>query len=384
MKILYHTPSREGGLCEYAVHQAAALTAVEDVDLIWQGPSGVTAPPAAKSLKPLPDPAVTVGRPRWRRAWDFLAWTLASQRALHRAIGEIRPEAVMLPGWAEYFAPLWAWRLRRWRSKGVRFGALIHDPVRDHQVGGRYWHRASIRQAYSFLDVAFVHEFQHLDVGGGRMPDIVVVPHGPYPVPVGQSDAGDMRVKHGIAKDARVLLSFGHIRDGKCLDAVMEAMVTCTDCHLIVAGREQSGGQKPAAHYQHLAQQLGVADRCHWFVGYVPNDKVWQYFAMADQLLLLYSQDFRSMSGVLNVNVQFQLPVLASAGGGPLVKAVQTYNLGQVVPDTRSTRIAHALAQTQSIKPRWDDYLCDHSWETNAQAVVRALRTPSGVPRVCH
>jgi hypothetical protein len=384
MKLLYHTPSREGGLFEYALHQGAALSAVKEVELFWQGPSDPVSPRSAKSLLPLPRPAANVGRPRWRRAWDFLTWTLASQRALHRAIGKIRPDAVMLPGWSEYFAPLWAWRLRQWRSKGVRFGALIHDPVRDHQVGGRYWHRASIRHAYSFLDVAFLHEFQDLDVAGGRMPDIVVVPCGPYPVPAGQAAAGDLRVKHGIAKDARVLLSFGHIRDGKCLDAVLEALVTCTDCHLIVAGREQSGGQKPAAHYQHLAQQFGVADRCHWFVGYVPNDKVWQYFVMADQLLLLYSQDFRSMSGVLNVNVQFRLAVLASAGGGPLVKAVQKYNLGQVVPDTQSTTISRALAQTQFIQPRWDEYLRDHSWETNAEAVVKALRAPSGGPGGFH
>jgi glycosyltransferase involved in cell wall biosynthesis len=373
MKLLYHTPSHEGGLCEYALHQVKSLAAIKGVVLLWQGPEGVQTPAGAKSLAPLRLAVISPGRPRWRRAWDFLSWTLATHRALDHAIGAHRPDAVMLPAWGEYFAPLWAWRLRRWRRKGVRFGALIHDPVRDYQGGGRVWHRYSLRHAYSFLDVAFVHEQIALDTAGAPPPKIVVVPHGPYPMPEGGADAQKLRAKHGIPKDARVLLSFGHLRDGKCLDAVLEAMVSCQDCHLIVAGREQSGGQKPAAHYQELARRLGVADRCHWFLGYIPNADVWQYFRMADQLLLLYSKDFHSMSGVLNVNVQFRLPVLASAGGGPLLQTVQSYDLGQILPDTQPGTIARALAQPQPIHPRWDDYLRDHSWETNARTVVSAL-----------
>lgn len=375
MKLLYHSPAHEGGLCEYALHQGEALAAMEGAELFWQAPGGVTAPAGAKSITPLPIPVMRSGRPRWRRAWDFLSGVLATHRALDRAIAETRPDAVMLPGWSEYFAPLWAWRLRRWRRKGVRFGALIHDPVRDFQRGGRTWHQLSLRQAYSFLDVAFVHEQIMLDTAGVPMPEIIVVPHGPYPVPEGDAYVHDLRAKQGIPREARVLLSFGHIRDGKCLDAVLEAMVTCLDCHLIVAGREQSGGQKSASHYQELARRLGVADRCHWFLGYIPNDEVWRYFRAADTLLLLYSNDFHSMSGVLNVNARFRLPVIASAGGGPLLRTVADYRLGRVLDDATPENLVKALAEADLPVPSWEDYLRDHSWETNAQRVVDALRS---------
>jgi hypothetical protein len=373
MKLLYHNPSHEGGLCEYAVHQAHALLAVENVQLFWQAPTNVKCPEGSYALPALPSPVFRSGRSRWRRAWDFLCWILATNRALDLAIAELRPDAVLLPSWSEYFAPLWAWRLRRWRCRGVRFGAIIHDPVRNYKRGGKAFHQLSLSQAYSFLDVAFIHEFIELDTGGAPRPKIVVVPMGPYPVAEGDLNNTSIRDFLGIPQGARAMLSFGHIRDGKCLDAVLEAMVTTPNCHLIVAGREQSGGQKPAAYYQHLARRLGVADRCHWFLGYIPNDQVWRYFCAADRLLLLYSQDFYSMSAVLNVNVQFRLPVIASGGGGPLLNAVQTYGLGQILADTSPGCIAKAFVDNHLPVARWDDYLRDHSWETNAEVVVEAL-----------
>jgi glycosyltransferase involved in cell wall biosynthesis len=380
MRVLYHNPNSEGGLSEYAVHQGRAIAEVKGVELLWQSPKTVPHPERAHVLAVLPTPVVRAGRPRWRRAWDFFSWVLTVNRALDRAIAELRPDAVMLPAWSEYFAPLWAWRLRRWRRQGVRFGALIHDPVRDFQRGGSWFHRLSLRNAYSFLDVAFVHDSVDLDTAGAPQPRLVVVPLGPYRVPLGDAAPFDLRRELAIPQNARVLLSFGHIRDGKCLDAVLEAMVTCPDCHLIVAGREQSAGQKPAAHYQDLAQRLGITDRCHWFLGYIPNDEVWRYFRASDLLLLLYSRDFHSMSAVLNVNVQFRLPVLASAGGGPLLKAVQRYRLGQILEDTQPETIAKALAKDELPAARWDDYLRDHSWETNARRVVDALSCTSELP----
>lgn len=386
MNLLYHCPTHEGGLSEYARHQSKALAEVGSIELFWQAPDVVVIPSGFHAVASLPMSTTRPVRSRWRRAWDFLLWIIDTHRALDRAICEVRPDAVLLPAWAEYFSPLWAWRLRRWRRKGIRFGAVIHDPVRNHQSGGRFWHRLSVRHAYSFLDVAFVHEASELDTAGAPVPEIVVVPHGPYPVPEGEVNALGLRTKYSIPSDARVLLSFGHIRDGKCLDAVLQALVSCPDCHLVVAGREQSGGQQPAAHYQNLARHLGVVDRCHWFIGYIPNEEVWQYFRMADHLLLLYSQDFHSMSGVLNVNVQFELPVLASAGGGPLLHAVHSYNLGHILPDNQPTTIAAALNNPRPLHPRWDDYRRDHSWQTNAERVIAALfpdrrHTGSGAQR---
>ena len=215
------------------------------------------------------------------------------------------------------------------------------------------------------------------DTASATHPRTVVIPMGPYPVTDGEATKSDLRQELGIPEHVKVFLSFGHIRDGKCLDVVLEAMVRCPDCHLIVAGREQSGGQKPASFYQELASRLGVSDRCHWFIDNIPNEEVWRYFRAADTLLLLYSKDFYSMSAVLNVNVQFRLPVLASAGGGPLLTAVEAYGLGLIIHDTNPATIASAIAENKQPVARWDDYVSDHSWETNATRVIEALRQAS-------
>lgn len=373
LRVLYHVPNSEGGLSEYAMHQGQALARAGDVKLFWQAPSGVSCPDGATALDVLPAQVFRSGRSKMRRAIDFLGASLSVYHSLDKAIFNIRPDAVLLPGWSEYFSPLWAWRLRRWHRIGVRFGAVIHDPVRNFQAGGRFLHSLSLRHAYSFIDVAFVHELLDLDTAGGGKPSTVVVPCGPYPVEDGGSSKSMVRRELGIPQSAVVLLSFGHIRDGKCLDEIIKAMVFCPECHLIVAGRAQSGGQKPVAFYQGLASTLGVADRCHWFSGYIPSGEIWRYFRAADRLLLLYSMDFHSMSAVLNVNAQFRLPVIASAGGGPMIKAVNTYGLGLTIIDTNPNTIAIALKEKNFPAARWEDYLCDHSWDTNARRVVDAL-----------
>lgn len=79
------------------------------------------------------------------------------------------------------------------------------------------------------------------------------------------------------------------------------------------------------------------------------------------------------MSGVLNVNAQFRLPVLASAGSGPLLNAIRAYDLGPLINESTPASIAHALNLNQQLVARWDDYLKDHSWEQNAERVVSAL-----------
>ena len=373
MVILYHCPCHEGGLAEYAVVQARALSEFEDLNILWQAPLALTAPKTSQCLEPLPLPSASQNRSKLSRAWTWFHWTLAAQRALNRAIHYHRPDVVLLPAWSEYFAPFWTWRLQRWRKQGVRFGAVIHDPIRNAQFGMRWWHRFSLRKAYSFLDVVFTHESIALDTGGCPQPRLVEIPHGPYATPEGAESCETIRKTLGIPLDAKVLLSFGHIRDGKCLDVVIRALVNCPDMHLLVAGRELRGSQRSAAYYQGLAQELGVADRCHWRAEYIEADQIYRYFKASNLLLLLYSNDFHSMSGVLNVNVQFRLPVLASAGGGPFLRTVKEYRLGQSIDAVTPDAIAKALVMQDLPIPRWDDYVRDHSWETNARRIIQAF-----------
>src|SRR4029077_20034911 len=57
---------------------------------------------------------------------------------------------VLLGSFSEYLAPFWSGRFRRFAKSGVIFGAVVHDPVRDFELGPTWWHRWSIACAYSF------------------------------------------------------------------------------------------------------------------------------------------------------------------------------------------------------------------------------------------
>jgi len=374
LKILYHCPLAEGGLAEYSRHQAEALSKLGPIEVLWHGPEEGGAPHGAVATEPLRVAKRSRGRSKWRRALHFAADTLAPYGALAREIKQHKPDAVLLSAWSEYFAPFWAPRLRRIRERGVRFGAVVHEPVRDNARGPLWWHRHSVREAYSFLDVVFTHDADALDPCGSRNPfRTVEVPHGPYRTPQGSADKLSLRREMEIPEQAKVILAFGHIRDGKNLDQIIQALRALQDVHLLVAGREQSGGERPVSCYQQLARDVGVAERCHWHGGYVSEDEVWKYFRASDVLALTYSTNFRSASGVLNVNAQFKLPVIASGGDGPLLKTTRKYGLGVVIDYPKADLIAAACAQTTNLSPDWERFASENSWETNAKLVADAL-----------
>lgn len=374
MTVLYHCPVPEGGLADYARHQAKALAELGPIRVLWNAPKVIPVPLGAATTGQVPFIKRNRSRGKYQRAFDFAADTLFCYFELSREIKRTRPDAVLLSAWSEYFAPLWAPRLRRLRRQGVRFGAVIHDPVRDNVRGPSWWHRHSVRAAYSFLDVVFTHDAAALDsCGTTNIFRTVELPHGPYHIPEGSADKLSLRREMNIPEQAKVILAFGHIRDGKNLDQIIHALRKLQDVHLLVTGREQSGGERPVSFYQQLVRELGVAERCHWHGGYVSEGEVWKYFRASDVLALTYSTNFRSASGVLNVNAQFRLPVIVSGGDGPLLKATRKYGLGVVIDKPEAGLIASAFAQTNSLTPDWDRFASENSWETNAKIVAEAL-----------
>jgi glycosyltransferase involved in cell wall biosynthesis len=374
MRILYHCPCSHGGLAEYSLHQCAAIANFADVEILWHAPASLSVPRGAISITPLLNVKGFQRRGLVHRSIHFVHGTLASYQSLASEIERYRPDAVLLSAWSEYLSPFWASNLRRWRERGVRFGAVIHDPVRDFVRGPLWWHRYSVRQAYSFLDFAFTHDDRVLDTcGTNSLFRTVQIPLGPFLVPNGNASKMDLRSSFAIPKNVYLLLSFGHIRDGKNLDKIIAALPDLPDTHLLVAGREQSGGQKPVAFYRNLAKRLGVYERCHWHTEYIPNEDVWRYYRISDLLLLTYSQHFRSASAVLNVNAQFGLPVLASAGGGPFLDAVNDYKLGVILSVPDSPSIAKAVPLALGFQGEWERFHKDNSWTVNAERVLKAL-----------
>jgi glycosyltransferase involved in cell wall biosynthesis len=385
LHLAYFSPESYGGLADYAREQANALSAM-DARI-----SFITTPSVAKArgkvnYEVLPllaePPAARAGRNRLVRRLSTAGWIMGNMARLAAWIRREGVRYVLLGSYMEYFAPIWAPPLRSLARSGVKFGAMVHDPVRETVIGPRWWHRWSVASNYSFLLEAFVHDPIELNtvrpVAGLRT---TVVPHGPYQFAPASLPREAIREQLRIPPDALLMLAFGHIRDAKNLDLILRAMSANPKYHLLVSGKELSASQRPASFYQKLASTLGVADRCRWRIGFVPEAEIGNLFEASDLVLLNYNGNFRSASGVLNVAVQYRKPCLASGGPGNLRTSMERYALGQcVVPDDEAA-LARALARwdSSSLKPDWTGYDRDNSWERNAALVIERMASRSAL-----
>jgi glycosyltransferase involved in cell wall biosynthesis len=373
-KLLYYSPASYGGIADYAHEQANALVKQGwNVTLLSTAnyQTGrdeqyqiVSILEEFKSSQTIPH--------KIAKAINFFRVTLSNIRKLAKFIENDRFQYVLLGSYTEYFAPFWSGCLQKLASKGVVFGAIVHDPVRNFVVGPRWWHRWSIACGYSFLREAFVHEAISLDTVK-PMPELhtTVIPHGTYSFTTPNKSLAEIRNSLNLPLDAKVLLAFGHIRDNKNLDLVIRALTNFPDLYLLVAGKEQSSGQKPISYYQNLAQQLEVSDRCRWLVEFIPDTEVANLFTASDLIILTYSNNFRSASGVLNTSAYYRKPCLASGGDSPLKTVVQKYNLGIWVQPDNLDAVIQGIEQWLKNPPlaQWETYLAENSWLINAELV---------------
>jgi glycosyltransferase involved in cell wall biosynthesis len=377
MKLLCYCPFSNGGIVDYADAQAAALADCGlDLTVLTTGRQS-TAPVGRFSVAGLRDESGRLdSRSRTIRQ-------IRRSQLICDNIGVLKDRLltsgirhVLFASFSEYAAPLWSRQLKAVARSGIRFGAMLHDPVRNYVAGPEWWHRRSVRAGYSFLSEAFVHE--PVDRAEAGIPDhvrVTLVPHGPLDFPQPVESGADLRKRFGIPEHVRLLLSFGQIRDGKNLSMAIEAIKEFADVWLLVAGSEAGGMNRPVKYYQELAKSQGVGARCRWFTEFVPADKVGSYFLAADLVLLVYSRAFRSASGVLNAAVQFRKPCLASSGQSALRTQVERYRLGVWVEPDDPAAIREGLCHWLRglPEPVWSEYLGENSWSRNAESVVQRM-----------
>ena len=388
-RLLYFSPSWFGGLADYAQAQTAALAKM-GVQVVFLTSKRNTLVPGdgcevRRELETSQD-ASELRLPVLRKV-DQVRQMLGHFKTLVRTIDAERFDRVLMASYVEYLAPLWAGQLRRLAGGGVVFGAVIHDPVRDFVLGPLWWHRWFVAAAYSFLREAFVHEAIELDTGR-PMPNLrtTVIPHGPYRFPRPRRDREQVRAALQIPCSAKVLLSFGHVRDGKNLDLAIRALAGEPRTYLVVAGRVSSSTQKPIEHYQAIAREVGVDTRCRWLIDFIPSDQVGDLFETCDAVLLTYSSSFRSASGVLNAAVAYRRPCIASSGPCNLQSMVVKYGLGVFVEpdDGDAIRRGIQLWLAGMPEPSWDKYERDNAWEKNAEIVCdRLWETQAGLSEIC-
>jgi len=234
-----------------------------------------------------------------------------------------------------------------------------------------------VAEAFSFLDAAFVHTREPVPVP----PTVRVewVPYGIHPFPGPSRTRPEVRGELAIPQNAKLLTSFGYIRDNKNLDLVIRAIATLPDLYLVVAGSEQAGGNRPLQYYRALAEELGCGHRCRWLNRFISAEETADLMSASDLSLLVYSRSFVSSSAALGVTTNYRLPCLISSGSSTTEAMVREYRLGVwVEPDSvESIRAGLMEWLNGCVQPDWEGYGRDHSWTRNAAIVHETILAPS-------
>jgi glycosyltransferase involved in cell wall biosynthesis len=273
---------------------------------------------------------------------------------------------------------VWIWpHVALRRALDVRYAVTVHDPQRLRRFGPRWWHNLSVRVAYFPFSIGLVHGLD--DAKRARIPahlELVDVPHGIFPVVTHAQDTLGLRHRFGIRVGDRVALSVGYVADRKNLDVAIQGIALRPNLHLLVAGRQASSTDRPVQFYVDMAARIGVSHRVHFIERYISDHEIGELFGAADVILLTYRSDFVSQSGILHLTANWDKPVLASSGPGPLLETVKRYNLGVVVNPDSSDALAAGLDRVFAADYPvlgWDTFRREASWKVNIDRLMETL-----------
>lgn len=376
--ILVFLPSFHGGIARYASEQARELARRGEAILVLATEAlGLDETINLRVREGL----LTVGRTKrrtFRRLLSIIC-ILVNQLLLVANILRHRPKLVLFDGYSEILAPLWVWpHLMLKKTLGVHYAVTIHDPRRARQAGPQWWHDLSVWAGYLPFSIGMVHGLD--DAKRAWIPrhvELVDVPHGIFSAIKGaQRDISDLRYRLGIGGTERVALSIGYVADRKNLDIAIQAIAALPNFHLLVAGRQASATDRPVQFYMDLAAKLGVSHRVHFFEEYIPDDEIGAFFCAADVIMLTYKANFVSQSGILHLAANWDKPVLASSGPGPLVETVRRHKLGIVVRPDSAEELAAGLQRVFTPEYQrlgWSTFRHEASWKENVDRLMAAV-----------
>ena len=178
--LVYYAPVEKGGLFDYAIEQIIALHE-QGQEVVCVG--SIELKPVLESRNCNIDFVGLPPKRSFKSKVGRLVAAIRSYRAnvltLVDVVKKLQSKRVLFTSFAEYFAPFWANPLNKLQRKGTSFGVVVHDPVRDFMLGPRWWHEMSIRRAYSFVDIAFLHEERRINTYGRHTLRTCVIPHRP-------------------------------------------------------------------------------------------------------------------------------------------------------------------------------------------------------------
>jgi len=199
------------------------------------------------------------------------------------------------------------------RRGGVCVVWTVHnlgDHERRHPRLEHFLTRAFARRCDAFITHCESARRALLATYGGAVRNAAVVrviPHGPFTASYERgSDRAEARRKLSLEGGHRVFLHLGAVRRYKAIPALLRAFarIEARDVRLVIAGQPDSAETRAAIDA--LARR-DPRVRLDW--GFVPDDRVGDYLAAADAVVLPYTDILTSGAAVLAAS--FGVPVIA-------------------------------------------------------------------------
>lgn len=257
-----------------------------------------------------------------------------------------RADLAILQWWVPYWTPSLAvisHLIKHYTSTRIVY--ICHN-VMPHEESGTLDHRLAwvvLKRGDAFI----VHSEQDRRKLLALLPNALVW-HTNLPVfdifgknTAREEDVVCLRRELGL-ENKKVLLFFGFVRPYKGLEYAIQALPLVRkhihDVHLLVVGEFWGGKEQ----YLWYASEAGVLDSMTVIDEYIPNERIAQYFALSDVVVLPYVS--ATQSGVVQVAFHFGVPVITTRVGG-LHEVVRDGYSGFVVPPQDEESLAHAIVR---------------------------------------
>lgn len=266
----------------------------------------------------------------------------------------------------------------RLKQKGIRVVITIHEVFPHRPFLGGKMDRLLMKKMCTSADVLTVHtdslksmltEFYAID-----SEKILVVPHGYFEYP-GVSVEGELlKEKYHIPLDKRILLFWGTIRGNKGLDVLLGTVKDLYDhFFLVVAGTSALASEPSNNIYEEIIKKYDLNSRLLWIDRVILDREVPDLFKVADAVILPYKNTFHAQSGILNLAIGYEKPVVVTDVGG-VGEMVSKYNLGIVVEPENSSALGNGIIQlfeSQHNLYGFKRYKEENSWDRIAVEYIK-------------
>lgn len=263
-----------------------------------------------------------------------------------RQINQSDSQLLITRYWMSFFAPALGTICRNVNKKVVKIALL--DNVIPHEK--RFFDDVFNKYYLKAQDGFVVMSQQVLDDLKMYLPNAkyVLLDHPKYNQFGTLKNRVEVAEELHISADKKTVLFFGLIRDYKGLDLLIEAFEFLNDSYqLVIAGECYGSFDK----YELLIANNKNKDRIFVFNEFIPDDKIVNFFSIADVCVLPYRS--ATQSGIHAISDHFEVPTLVTNVGG-LSEYIEDGDTGVLVQEVNAKAISEGIRRFFDLKDQVD------------------------------